>query len=324
MKRVSRSQLEEYADSWDAALRRDPAVDPHCSGSAWQLAYHDAFAPDRALWLAHEGADLVVLAERAGGPTGVMLEPLESMWGFASPLIGEGAARLLARALQDRPASLLLLGLSLDRQRLAPLVKALSGRYAARALPPTTRRVASLAGGVDGWLARRRASFRRNLRAAVRRVENAGIAFRYWTSVEKGELDTLYARVLEIEGQTWEAAHDNAADRDPMRSFYAGMWPRLAARGELRVLLAEHEGRPVGYVHGGVRGVHYRGLQVSFDDAMRPLSLGNVLQLEMIRRLCDEGVQGYDLGAQNEYKTRWAEPGLTTFGLLLQPLSATG
>ena len=323
MERVSRSELEAHADVWDAAVARDAAVDPFCTGSAWQLSFHDAFEPERVLFFERAGDDVVVLAQKEGGALGPLLEPLEDMWGFGSPLVGPGAGALLASALLRRPCAVLLLGLPMDRARLAPLAEALSGRFAARALRPTTRRVASLVDGVDGWLSRRSAQFRRNLRAAARRVAEAEIRWRYVRAPEPDALAPLYDEILEVERRTWKSAAGNAADRPPMRTFYASLWPRLAGRGELRVLVAERAGRAVGYCHGAARADHFRGLQVSFDDACRDLGLGNVLQLEMIRRLVDEGVGHYDLGAQSAYKDRWAEPGLTTFGLLLQPLEPT-
>ena len=64
MFQVSRSELEEAALACDALVERDRAIDPFCSRTAWQLAYHDAFAPQRPLWFARDGDDFVMLAER--------------------------------------------------------------------------------------------------------------------------------------------------------------------------------------------------------------------------------------------------------------------
>ncbi len=320
MKRVSRSQLDACADEYDAAVAQDPALDPFCSASPWLLAYHDAFAATRPLWLAHEGCDWVLLAEQHYEGVGPILEPLESLWGFGSPLVGEGAANLLAKALLARPVPILLLGLPADRARLAPLVDALAGRWAARPLEPTTRFVALLAGGLEGWFARRSRSFRRNLRSSLRRVRRAGISFRRVERPELADLSALYRRVLEVEARSWKSATGNGAAQEPMRSFYAALWSRLVARGQLRLLLAERDGEAVGYLHGARVGDHFRGLQFSFDDRERALGLGNALQLEMLRWLCEEGAHSYDLGTHSSYKRRWAEEGLTTHGLFLQPL----
>ncbi len=320
--RIDRHALEEQAPRLDACVARDPAIDPFCSSSAWQLAYHDAFAPERPLYFAARGDDRILLARHHSGDGMEYLEPLENMWGFASPLIGPGAPVLLAEALADAPDPVVLLGLPISRERLSPMLEILKGRFAARRLTPTTRYVASLRGGEEGWARRRSAAFRRNLRATLRRVEGAGIRFLRIDEIGPSDWPGLYGRILHIEARTWKSASGNGADGPHMRAFYEGMWPRLVRAGELRVLFAELEGELVGYLHGGLRAGRFRGLQVSFDDRLRTVGLGNALQFEMIRWLGELGAESYDLGAYSDYKRRWAEAGLETFGLVIQPMVA--
>lgn len=319
MQRVTRAELEALAPDWDAFAVRDPGLDPFCSRSAWQLAFHDAFEPERELWCARTEDSLVVLAESRRPSAPGLLEPLENMWGFGSPLIGPTATALLADALAERPRAVLLLGLPADRSRWAPLAGRLAGRYLARALEPTHRFVASLAGGLEGWLSRRTVSFRRNLRQAERRASAVGVRLERLAGPSDDELETLYATVLDVEARSWKGRAGRGADRDPMRSFYAGLWPRLARRGQLRLIVAEHAGRAVGYLHGARVGDHFRGLQFSFDADWRGVGLGNVLQLEMLRWLCEDGALTYDLGGESAYKSRWAESAPPLLGLLLQP-----
>ncbi len=320
---MERTEVEALTDAYDAAVERDGALDPFCARSAWLLAYHDAFAPQRPLWLARREADWVLLAEHVHEELGAYLEPLENMWGFGSPLVGEGAAELLAEALIARPIAVALLGLPLEARRLRPMARRLEGRFMARSLQPTTRLVASLADGLDGWLAGRRGSFRRNLRADDRRCRAAGVEFRRVEAIAPHEVDALYLRVLDIEERCWKSAAGGGADRDPMRSFYSNLWRRLVPRNQLCLLFAERDGVALGYLHGALVGSHFRGLQFSFDESLRDLGLGNSLQLEMLRWLCEVGAMTYDLGAQSpnsEYKRRWAEEGLETCGLFLRPL----
>ena len=319
MQPVTRAERESIAAEWDTLVAADAGVDPFCAASAWQLSFHDAFEPERALWLARADAALVVLAEsRRPGARG-MLEPLENMWGFGSPLIGPGAAALLAASLRERPRPVLLLGLPAARERLRDLVRPLAGRFRGRSLDPTNRYVASLEGGLEAWLAGRSRAFRRNLRAARRRSESAGIELRRVVDPDPDELSALYAEILSLESRSWKGLAGRGADREPMRSFYAGMLPRLAQAGELRVLLAEQAGRLVGYLYGGLVGRHFRGLQFSFDETVRQLGLGNVLQLEMLRWLCELEAATYDLGGQSSYKARWGEEGGESPSLLLVP-----
>jgi hypothetical protein len=319
MERIDRADLEALAPRIDASVERDPAIDLVCSRSAWQLSFHDAFAPERPLWFAARDDACVLLAEHPGleGPS--YLEPLENSWSFAAALLGSQAPSLLAEGLKETSVPVLLLGLPMDRSRLAPLARILGESWGARTLEPTTRFVASLEGGLDGWLGRRSRSFRRNLRALERRVSDTDIEFERIPAPALEALDALYAVVLDVEARTWKAADGGGAGDEPMRGFYAGMWRRLAAAGQLRVLLARRADRVVGYLHGALVGRRFRGLQLSIDDAERELGLGNALQLEMLRWLCEEGATDYDLGGYSAYKSRWAEEGLRTFGLLLRP-----
>ena len=58
---------------------------------------------------------------------------------------------------------------------------------------------------------------------------------------------------------------------------------------------------------------------MSFDDDEARLSIGNLLQCEMIRMLCEQGFATYDLGSKPGYKERWAERGLSTVTLVCRP-----
>jgi CelD/BcsL family acetyltransferase involved in cellulose biosynthesis len=205
------------------------------------------------------------------------------------------------------------------RARLEPLLRMLDARYALRPLDATQRFQASLAGGVDGWLARRSRAFRRNLRASRRRTRDAGVCFESLRPCGVEAAALAYARALDVERDTWKTRTGNGVERGPMREFYALMLPRLAARGALRVLFATRDGVDLGYLYGGVSGDLFRGLQFGFRDELRGLGLGNALQAEAIERLCAEGIATYDLGSQSDYKRRWAEPGLSTVRLLARP-----
>ncbi len=313
---VTRDELEAESRAWDDFVAGDGLIDPFCSCSPWQLAFHDAFESSRRLWFERSDEGCVVLAESARRG---LLEPLENMWGFGSPLIGAGAPAMLARDLRRNPRAVLLLGLPADRRRLAPLGDLLSAGFQLRSLEPTIRFVASLEGGIDGWLARRRPAFRRNLRASVRRAEAEGIRFRRIGKLGAGDLEAAYATVLDVERRSWKSLSGGGADGEPMRSFYADLWPRLVRRGRLDMLLAERNGRRIGYLHGARFGGHFRGLQFSFDESWRAIGLGNVLQFEMLKWLCEDGALRYDLGGQSSYKGDWAEPGPEGISLLLLP-----
>jgi len=318
------AEFAACVEDYDRAVASDTEIDAFCSRGAWVSSFHEAFRAHAELRITRDGGSFVALAAVDEPRVGLVLEALESMWGFASPLVGPESAELLGRSLEASAARgerlpLLLSGVPVAGARLEAVIRVLARRFALRPLSIRVRFQASLEGGADGWLARRSAKFRRNLRAARRRTRAAGVVFE---SMSPGDAPTalaLYERVLAIERRSWKAATGNGVDRGPMREFYARMLPRLAVRGDLRVLIAQRDGADLGYLYGGTSGALFRGLQFSFTDEARALGLGHALQAEMIERLCAEGALLYDLGSESAYKRHWAEPGLTTTGLLARP-----
>ena len=109
----------------------------------------------------------------------------------------------------------------------------------------------------------------------------------------------------------------------PAREFYADMIRRLAAQGTARVMFARHEDQDIGFIFGGMLGPCYRGQQFSYDAAWKDLSIGNLLQVEQIRWLCEEGAVRYDMGTASgepmAYKLHWTEAHPTSQTWFLQP-----
>ena len=316
---VTRDELERFAPIWDARVASDSDLDPFCARSAWSLSFHDAFEPDRPLYRIESSSACVILAESRRDHSVGLLEPLENMWGFSSPLIGREAIALLAEGLAEGPRPVLLLGIPALRDRLEQMNEAFMGHFWFRRLEPTPRFVASLEGGREGWLSRRRPSLRRNLRASDRRRREAGLTYR---RVEPSSLDrreNLYEKILDVESRSWKGRTGQGVDQEPMRSFYADLLLRLQRSNALRAVLVEREGKPMGYLYGARIGEHFRGLQFSYDEQWRSVGLGNLLQLEMITWLSEERAASYDLGGQSAYKRRWAEEIRSSENILLIP-----
>jgi hypothetical protein len=323
--RIDAHEFAAHPEPFDAAVATDADIDPFCSRSEWILSFHEAFAPRRTLhvYRADESSWIALAAQRRR-EIGVFFEPLEVMWGFAAPLVGLRSTEALEDLLSDphgplagRP--LMLSGLPITPARLEPLLSGVGSRYECRPIGTCTRYAASLDGGLDGYLSRRTPEMRRNLRSALRRCANAGIELHRIGHVAVDEIHAFHARTLAIEARSWKGRAGHGVNRGAMRTFYAHMLPRLAQRGGLRAIVAQRGGRDVGYLFGGVIGDRFRGLQFSFDDELRALSLGNALQHEMIAWLCSDGFRIYDLGSHSAYKRRWAEDGLVTASLLLRP-----
>jgi CelD/BcsL family acetyltransferase involved in cellulose biosynthesis len=196
------------------------------------------------------------------------------------------------------------------------LLRALDGACHLR-VGPTTRRVcADLDGGLDGFLARRSANLRRSLERAARRARARGIVFE---EAHAGAPDpaALYARILAVEARSWKGLAGTGLAGDEMQGFYRLMLPRLGRARALRLLFARDGERDVAFILGAVQDGIYRGLQLSADAEHATLSLGNLCQLEQVRRLADEGVRLYDLGTDVPYKARWGERPVDTVTLVI-------
>lgn len=313
--------LAAQADDFDREVAATPAIDRFCSTAAWILAAAESLMPPRSPFT-FRGKHGYFAAMRGIHPAGFpYVEPVELAWGLASPLIGrepEGlAAEVVAVLAARRDWQLAIIsGIAPGGPQRRALDHLLPVRWERRRGTPTVRHVASLEGGVDGFLSRRSRELRKSLRKSQRAATAAGVTFE---SVRVAERDAaaLYARIQDVERSSWKAREGVGISAGPMRAFYAEMLPRLCATRQQRTMFARIGERDVGYILGAVFEGEYRGLQFSYDDDQAQLGLGGLLQLHQIVELCDEHVMRYDLGTEMDYKRRWAEDVMETEMLVL-------
>ena len=187
------------------------------------------------------------------------IEPLELAWGLSSPLLGadpeglaEEAVALLTRRRRDFQVALVP-GLAPDAPILRALLARVPDAWERRWGQPTIRHVASLDGGVDGFLARRSRNFRKAMRHALRAAAAAGITFESVRATDEVSAARLYQRILAVEARSWKARDGVGIVSGPMHDFYQAMVRRLAGRGRQRTLFARAGDDDVAYVLGGVR-----------------------------------------------------------------------
>ena len=322
MERLSLDALEAQADAYDGSVAASADLDGFCSSSDWVLPAARGLMPGRPPWIWREDEAFVALMRglQGGRP---WLEPLESMWGLACPLVGAdapGVAGVLGRALEadGGGAAVVLCGLAPGSERLRAVARVLESRYRLGLASPTRREVADLSGGMAAWRLRRSANFRRSLRRAEQRAERAGGAFRAGAGAAAAA-DEVWDRIAAVDDRTWKGEAGVGVGRGPMAAFYRLMLRRLAARGAARVMFARLAGRDAAYILGGVRGDGYRGLQFGLARDAEPLALGNLLQVRQIEALSGEGIRRYDLGAEVAYKRRWSDRVHETVTLVALP-----
>jgi len=313
--------LAEVADDFDREVARTEAIDRFCSSTAWILSAAGALMPPRASF-SFRGQHGYFAMMRGVHPAGFpYIEPVELAWGLAAPLIGPDPLALVEEvvpvlaARRDWQLAIIAGHTASGPQRRA-LDALLPERWERRRGQPTIRHVASLDGGIDGFLARRSRELRKSLRKSLRAAETEGLTFE---SVRAGATEghALYERIQAIEAFSWKAQEGVGISAGPMRAFYAAMLPRLCALGQQRTIFARHHGRDVGYILGAVMGGEYRGLQFSYSDELSRFGIGGLLQYHQVIELCGEGIARYDLGTEMDYKRRWAEDIMETEMLVL-------
>lgn len=313
--------LASVADDFDREIAVTPAIDRFCSSSAWILAASATLMPPRAPF-SFRGTHGYFAAARGIHPAGFpYIEPIELAWGLASPIVGRDSLALseeiVAVLAERRDWQLAILaGIAGDGPQRRTLERALPARWERRRGTPTIRHVASLEGGVDGYLARRPRELRKSLRKSLKLATASGVTFES-VRVPEGEATALYARIQDAEAKSWKAREGVGISAGSMRAFYGAMLPRLCLLGQQRTIFARYRDRDIGYILGAVFEGEYRGLQFSYDDAHRAFGLGGLLQYHQIVELCAAGIGRYDLGTEMDYKKRWAEDTMETEMLVL-------
>lgn len=328
-RRLTFGELDADRAAFDALVAQSPGADRFCSTTDWILPAQRAFAPSAEPFVVGCSDGFVAMMQVRIHEVGAAVVPLEAGWGLASPLVGPDPEPLVA-ALDEllhrervRWRILLFSGLPHGGEGMEAVVGRFRRRYFLRLGARAGRCVASLDGGMDGFLRRRSAKFRATLRRARRRAAAAGMAFEYVCPTGPGAEEAAAAafeRAMAIESRSWKGRTGQGVDAGQAREFYRLMTGRLAGRGALRLLFATLDGTDVGYVLGGLRADLYRGLQVSFDQTHADLSPGNVLHAELIERLTLEGVRTYDMGQDMDYKRRWVDEVVNTEALVVERL----
>jgi hypothetical protein len=325
LKRLDHEEFSAALDQIDVAALASPNIDRFCSASAWALGAHQAFHPDQEPFVFQGEHGFTLLARGQTPGLGRYMAPFEAMWGLASPLLGAEPGKLAKNTFEalwahrDEWDALWLCGLKPHSEAFNTLAF-LFGHHAKLFVGPTTiRHVAKIDDGEEGFLSRRSGKFRRNIRRARQTLRGEGVVYKWFGGfVDEDERSGFFQRALDVDSRSWKGRTGQGLGDSPMGHFSAVMATRLTANSRFRGILASRDGVDIAMGFGGILGNTFRGLQMSFDDEFRRLSLGNMIQMEMIRHLSDEGITDYDLGTDIDYKRRWGLPGLETVALVIR------
>jgi hypothetical protein len=295
--------------AFDDAVMQTQDIDHFCSGSDWILPAYHAFAGDLKPHITASEYGYAAFVE--GDDAGSLL-PLDTVWGFACPLLGPKPAPLLHDFVRtNRAAKIVLTGMHRQSEMFAEVVKVFS-KSAKLYLgnDPARRCAISLGAGLDAYLARRSRNFRHSLKQAERRARSSHITFEF---VDRD----CFERILQIESQSWKGQLRVGIDAGDMRHFYQLMCAQLQTHNRLQVLFAKQGERDVGYLLGAYFANSYRGLQFSYAEDVERLGIGNLLQWIQMQKLVELGVTVYDMGMDMPYKRRFADGVFQTETLII-------
>jgi hypothetical protein len=312
----------------DSILNRlattEALADPMCSRSEWIFSFHEAVTPQKKLFLRSNDTSVLAFSSWVHPIIGPLLEPVEAHWFFAAPLMGPDCISLLDDLLQEpeqrrRRPYVAISGLQPDGALLENLLLLMGADHEVGCLEPIVFRSASLKDGCDGFLSRRSGKFRKNLRLAQKRAKDDGITFERCLPKSDEAANFAYDRMLAIEARSWKGLENCGMCEEPYSTFYRLVYKRMCRSGTARAMFARREGEDIGFVMGGVNGVHYRGQQFSYRLDWAEHSVGNLLQWEQIQWLCEEKIARYDMGSVLDYKLHWTELELRSHTLIWRP-----
>jgi hypothetical protein len=178
MEPLGLADLAARADDFDAKVAQSPQIDHFCSSSAWVLSAAETLMTERSSAI-HVGEHGYFAAMQSMHGEMPYFEPLELAWGLACPLLGRDVDALVdevAHHLAHRADWVFCLVPGAPNGGLHALTR--PGRpWLVRRGAVTQRHIASLEGGLDGFLQRRSANFRRAVVKSEKAARAAGIEF---------------------------------------------------------------------------------------------------------------------------------------------------
>lgn len=304
--------------TWYQTAVSTAQADPFCCAPVWQLSFHNAFSPRQQLFLKTSKRNIIAFAEKIAAPNEIYLTPVEASWFFGCPLMGKDSVEFFSDLIGNIEKyyypffpRIIISGIRPNGKLSRRLIRAFAGYFYFFLHSSGAQCAASLADGIDGYLARRSGNHRKKLKKQQNKILNKGVWFERVKPLTVKEAEKTFARIYAVELKSWKGLGQCGMDQEPSTSFYRIMLRRLSLLKQARVIFARHENEDIGFIMGGLAGKIYRGQQFSYAENWRDYSIGNLLQVEKIKWLCEEGIKRYDMGPvtgpKMGYKAHWTE-----------------
>jgi hypothetical protein len=293
----------ELLSKWNKVALSTGQADPFCCLPSWQLSFHDAFSPQRRLLIKECSNNVIAFAEKVFSPESIYLTPIEPLWFFGNPLLGRYSVEVFLDTLVDIEhfyspifPRIMISGIRPNGTLYRRLREHFDEKFNFILHSSGIQCASSLEGGLDGFLSRRSSNHRRHLKKQGKKVLGNDISFERNSPASNQEAEEVYSRMISVELASWKGIEQCGMAEPQSNEFYGIMMKRLAFSKSARVIFAKHEEKDIGFIFGGMAGSTYRGQQFSYDEEWRSASIGNMMQLEQIKWLCEEGAKRYDMG----------------------------
>ncbi len=284
----ARPALEALADG------RDPFMD-----FDWLEAWRAAFAP--------ESEPRIAVLSRDGEPAGV-LPLLEREGGLAAMANDHTPSfRPLAR---DDDALRELVDAAIAPVLAVPMVPEGHPLLGLRGVTSTDAVISprvDMAATFDEWRELTKPRWQTPIERLRRKMDREHEAV--FSLVEAPQdLDATLTAGFDVEGSGWKAAAGTAISSQPQtEAFYRAVARAFEARGELRCSSITLDGRMVAFGLQVLHGGRLYQLKTGFDESLRKLAPGLVLQLGVIERCFELELDAYEfLGHTSEWKRKFA------------------
>jgi CelD/BcsL family acetyltransferase involved in cellulose biosynthesis len=302
------ARFRKLGAQWDALLPEDSSpFDLH----PWYESWWGAFGDGNSLAVCAVSRDdqlVGVLPLRVEGRRVKGLVNGHS--GMFRPLATEeGAMEALVAAAFARGVSEVDLQLLPATDRSLPLLEAGAREAGARPFAEAgyVSPIVDTSGDVEAWRKGESASWKKRLARYRRKMERDHGAELEIVAVPD-DLDTWLEEGFRIEASGWKGEAGTAIVSAPeTAAFYRDVAHRFHERGELRLSRIALDGEPVAFSFCLQAGGSLYSLKAGFDERWRKLVPGLVMQLSIVERCFELGLDAYELlGETSDWKEKVA------------------